>query len=175
MTPAQGPKQGNTWKISASVTLTNKKDLRELRTRSEFEMNVKDAAPSERGRSRWRIKVAPEIGHRRNMRIGHRRGLRCMQEKNYQKSCHKRSEKTSRKGYQYVGYNATVPKPIIIALKMKRKSLLDRCRTISTRMLRNWMQNGFARGPKYILKPCQNDGSTYKNYNGQCIDNWHKK
>ena len=55
--------------------------------------------------SRWRIKMAPEIGQRRNMRTGHRRGLRCMQEKNYQKSCHRRSEKTSRKGYQDVVYN----------------------------------------------------------------------
>ena len=99
---------------------------------------------SEPRTSRKRIKMGPEIGHRSD--------LRCMQEKNYQNLCHKRSEKTSRKGYQYVGYNATVPKPIIIALKMKRKSLLDRCRTISTRMLRNWIQNGFARGRKYITK-----------------------
>ena len=48
------------------------------------------------------MKMIPEIGHRSD--------LRCMQEKNYQNLCHKRSEKTSRKGYQYVGYNAAVPK-----------------------------------------------------------------
>ena len=95
--------------------------------------------------SRWRIKMSPEIGQRRNLRTGHRRSLRCMQEKNYQKSCHKRSEKTSRKGYQDVGYNSTVPKK----MKMNTKPLLDRCRTISTGMLRYWIQTGFARGPKY--------------------------
>ena len=91
------------------------------------------------------------------------------------KSCHKRSEKTSRKGTNMSDIMQRCQKLIIMAWKMNTKSLLERCRTISTRMLRNWIQNGFARGPKYILKPCQNYGSTYKNYNGQCIDNWHNK
>ena len=34
-------------------------------------------------------------------------------------------------------------------MKMNTKPLLDRCRTISTGMLRYWIQTRFARGPKY--------------------------
>ena len=73
-------------------------------------MNAKDAA---RERT-WQISLTHKNGSRnwasQKPEDWALQGFEMYAGKELPKSCHKRSEKTSRKGYQYVGYNATVPK-----------------------------------------------------------------